>query len=148
MDKIAIQNISSATVVIAAPDIRFRRELTPGRTVNISKEDYEELSFDPGFAGLIEDHYIVISGLDEDADIPQTKTPIYSSKDLSAMLDKLDITAFAKFIPTAAPAEKETVVQLAIDKGITNPAIVSLIKKYCDVDVISAINLKHLAEEK
>ena len=63
------------------------------------------------------------------------------------MLEKQDITAFAKFIPNAAPAEKDTVVQLAVDMGITNGGFVTLIKKYCDVDVISAINTKHLVEE-
>ena len=64
------------------------------------------------------------------------------------MLDNADVTAFAKFIPHATSAEKESAVQLAVDKGITNGAIVALLKKYCGVDVISAINAKHQAEEK
>jgi hypothetical protein len=37
---------------------------------------------------------------------------------------------------------------MAIDKGITNSAITALIKKYCNVDVIKAINIKHELEEK
>ena len=72
---------------------------------------------------------------------------VYTAQDIGAMLDKLDVTAFAKFIPNAAPAEKETAIKLAIDKGITNPAITALIKKYCDIDVINEINMKHQAEE-
>jgi len=64
------------------------------------------------------------------------------------MLDKSDITAFAKFIPTATEAEKDSVVQLAVDKGITHSGFVALIKKYCDVDIINAINVKHQSEEK
>ena len=63
------------------------------------------------------------------------------------MFDTANITEFAKFIPNAAEAEKETAVKLAIEKGITNSGFTALIKKYCGVDVISAINMKHQAEE-
>ena len=63
------------------------------------------------------------------------------------MFDTSDITAFAKFIPTAAQGEKDTVVKLAIEKGITNSAFTALIKKYCGVDVINAISIKHQSEE-
>jgi len=64
------------------------------------------------------------------------------------MLLTNDITGFAKFIPHATAAEKESAVTLAIQHKITNNAIVTLIKKYCDVDVINAINVAHDAEEK
>ena len=59
------------------------------------------------------------------------------------MLDALDVSTFAKMIPTAAKAEKDTIVELAIKKGITHPAFVKLIQQYCDVDIIEAINKKH-----
>lgn len=64
------------------------------------------------------------------------------------MLVNNDVTAFARFIPHATEAEKESVVNLAVAYKITNAGIVALIKKYCDVDVISAIAIKHDAEEK
>ena len=64
------------------------------------------------------------------------------------MLVKGDVTAFAKFIPNATEAEKESAVTLAVEHKITNAGIVALIKKYCDVDVIKAIAAKHDAEEK
>ena len=34
-----------------------------------------------------------------------------------------------------------------VDNDITDNAFTALIKKYCGVDVISAINMKHQAEE-
>lgn len=145
MDKITIKNISTATVVISVPDLKLRRELIPGRAFSVSKEDYDEMSFDPGFNGLINDHYIAVNGLDEDA-IIETHA-VYDFGAIGQMLDALDVTAFAKFIPTAAQAERDTVVNLAINKGITHPAFVKLIKQYCDVDVIAAINRKHQVEE-
>jgi hypothetical protein len=64
------------------------------------------------------------------------------------MLLENDVTKFAKFIPHATEAEKDAAVTLAVEHKITNSGIVALIKKYCDVDIISAIAMKHDAEEK
>ena len=64
------------------------------------------------------------------------------------MIEDRDITAFAKFIPTAGIAEKETVVKYAVNNNVTDNAFTALIKKYCGVDVINAIAIKHQAEEK
>ena len=46
MDQVSIKNVSSATVVLSVPELKFRRELVPGRTIFVSKEDYKELSED------------------------------------------------------------------------------------------------------
>ncbi len=145
MKDISIKNVSTATVVITLPDLHFRRELTPGRSATIPEEIYNELRFDPGTAGLLDDHYLVISGIDDEG--VKITTDAVDSTEISRMFDEQDITAFAKFIPNAAQAERDTVIRLAIDKGVTAPAFVSLIKKYCGTDIIQAINFKHLAEE-
>ena len=141
-DKITIKNISSATVVISLFPIIQPRTLAPGRSMNLSREDYEELAVDVGFENMLNDHYVQVIGLEE-----PVQENVFDTKSLENIVVKQDVTAFAKMIPTATQAEKETIVQLAIDNGVTNPAFVSLIKKYCDVDIISAINMKHLAEE-
>ena len=150
MSKITIKNISSATITLIAPNIRFRRELAPRRTIPITTEEYEELSFDTGFIALLNGHYISISGIEDSQAAIEIEGAdrIYEATDIEKMFDTLDITAFAKFIPTAAQGEKDTVVKLAVDKGITNSGFTALIKKYCGVDVINAISMKHQAEEK
>lgn len=147
MEKITIKNISSAKIVLTLPDIRFHRELLPGRVIGVSQEEYDELMFDSGFNGLIEDHYISVVGAEEEKQPIMANTNVYESKDIEKILNELDVTAFAKMIPTAAEAEKDTIAKLAIEKGITHPAFVKLIKQYCDVDVIAAINRKHQLEE-
>lgn len=149
MSNLSIKNISSANIVLTAPNIRFRRELSPGRALPLTAEEYEELSFDSGFSALLDGHYLQMFGLDEDKEAVTVDgaDKVYSATDIDKILDTLDITTFAKFLPTAADAEKETVVKLAIEKGITNGGFTALIKKYCGVDVISAINMKHQAEE-
>lgn len=145
MEKITIKNVSSATVVISLPPVILPRTLTPGRSINISREDYDELSVDLGFEGLVRDHYVEVIGLEENEAVQEN---VFDYGEIEKIIKSQNITAFSKMIPNAKQAEKETIVQLAIDNGVTNPAFVTLIKKYCDTDIISAINMKHLAEQE
>lgn len=143
MGKITLKNISSGMVVVLAPDIGFRRELIPGRAVPITEQEYDALIFDPGVDALIQGHTIKIEGVEEDQQVAVDNTTIYEAADIAKMLKDKDITAFAKFIPNATDSEKDSVVKYAIDNKIVDNAFVALIKKYCDVDVINAINIQH-----
>ncbi len=96
---------------------------------------------------LINGHYIKVNGVEEGKQVEVVENVVEASA-IEQMLLKGDITGFAKFIPTATTAEKESAVTLAVEHKITNAGIVALIKKYCDVDVINAISMKHEAEEK
>ena len=145
---ITIKNVSSSDVSIWLPGVNFSRTFTPGRKVAITQEVYDEMQNDPGVLALIRGHYIKVEGLEEEAMVEEQISPVFDVDQISAFFDKNDVTGFARFIPNATSAEKETVVKLAVDKGITSPAFTMLIKKYCDVDVINAINMKHQAEEK
>lgn len=144
---ITIKNVSTSRVSIYAPAIKFNRALAPGRAIPITQEEYEELTFDPGFMALINGHYIRINGVQEDKQVEVVENVVEASA-IEKMLLENDVTKFAKFIPTATVAEKESAVTLAVEHKITNAGIVALIKKYCDVDVINAISMKHDAEEK
>lgn len=149
MSKYEVKNVSTATIVLLSSDLRVRRELQPGRAVVVNEELYEDLSFNPGFSNLIQGHYITAHNLDE-KETAETKNTaaVYDVAKIKEMFAKEDITSFAKFIATAADGEKDTVVKLAIDMGITNNGFTALIKKYCNVDVIKAIAMKHEIEEK
>ena len=144
---ITIRNASSSVVSLYVPAIKLNRELTPGRKIPVSQEEYEELTFDSGFNALVRGHYIVVDGLEEHEKVEEVGK-VFDQKTIEDMLVKGDVTAFAKFIPTATAAEKDSAVTLAVEHKITHAGIVALIKKYCDVDVINAINAKHDAEEK
>ena len=146
MGKITLKNISSSTVVISVPDINFRRELIPGRVIPIKQEEYDGLFFDPGVDTLIQGHYIKFDGVEEDEQVIE-QTPTYEASDIKKMIVEHDITSFSKFIPNATEAEKESVVKIAVAEKITDNGFIALIKKYCDVDVISAINIQHQLEE-
>jgi len=145
---ITIKNVSSSDVSIWLPGVNFNRTFTPGRAVTITREVYDEMCNDAGTLALLRGHYIKVDGVEEDDKVEEDTSPVYDVEMINTMFNKNDVTGFAKFIPTATAAEKETVVKLAVDKGITSPAFTVLIKKYCDVDIINAINMKHQAEEK
>ena len=142
---IRIKNISTSLVSLYAPSIKLNRELIPGRSIPVTDEEYEDLTFDPGFMALVNGHYIVIEGVEADRQVSEVG-PIFDAGKIENMLLTNNVTDFAKFIPNATQAEKESAVTLAVEHKITNNGIVALIKKYCDVDVIKAINMKHEAE--
>ena len=147
MKNITAKNVSTAKIYLSIPSIRFSRELMPGREIPLTEDEYREMTFDTGCMSLLGGHFLKVSGIEDDEQVVPV-TNLVESSEIAKMLDSGDITKFAKFIPTATTAEKESVVALAVDKGITHPGFVQLIKKYCDVDVINAINMKHQAEEK
>ena len=144
---IKIKNVSTSVVSLYVPSIKLNRELTPGRMIPISDEEYEELTFDSGFNALVNGHYLKVLGVAEDKQV-EVITNVVEASEIEQMLVTGDVTKFAKFIPNATSAEKESAVTLAVDHKITNAGIVALIKKYCDVDIINAIAIKHDAEEK
>ena len=144
---IRIKNISTNLVSLYVPNIHFNRELMPGREIPVSQEEYEELTFDTGFMQLVSGHYVKILGVEEEQAVEVVEN-VFEASEIEQMLVKNDITKFAKFIPNATDAEKESAVTLAVEHKITNSGIVALIKRYCDVDVINAIAMKHDAEEK
>ena len=145
MEKIMLKNISTATVYVVSD--KFRRELVPGRAVPISRAVYDDLMFDPGFINLVEGHYVKITGVEDDKAVIENEENVFDFEMIAKMFDEKDYVGFAKFIPTATAAEKDSVVEIAVKKGITDNGFTALIKKYCNVDVIAAINHKHLAEE-
>ena len=144
---IRIKNVSTSLVSLYVPSIKLNRELTPGRSIPVTEEEYDELTFDPGFTALVDGHYIVVEGITEDQQVANVG-PVFEASKIQKMLLENNITEFAKFIPKATEAEKESAVTLAVEHKITNQGFVTLIKKYCDVDVIDAIAKKHDAEEK
>ena len=144
---ITIKNVSTNLVSLYLPNIRFNRELMPGREIPVTPEEYEEMTFDTGFMSLVNGHYIKIKGVEEEKQVEVVEN-VFEATDIEKMLVKNDVTAFAKFIPNATQAERDSAVTLAVEHKITNSGIVALIKKYCDVDIIDAIAKKHDAEEK
>lgn len=147
MSQITMKNISNGIIVVVLPDGSFRRELSPGRVVTLTRAQYDDLMYDPGFTTLVQGHYIEIDGIADEKRVEVSDSPYFDTVAIAKMLDANDVSAFSKFITNAKQGEKEAAVQLAIEKGITNPGITALIKQKCGVDIINAISMRHMAEE-
>ena len=150
MAKITLKNISSATVVIGSTNggVLRSRSLAPNRVITLTPSEYEDLMYEPGVQNMIRGGYIKFEGLEEGTELEVNTAGIKEKGEIEKMLISRDIAAFAKFIPTASPAAKETIVQCAVENNITDNAFTALIKKYCGIDVINSISIKHQAEEK
>jgi len=149
MSKITLKNISSATVVVGSPNSNVKtRSLAPNRVITLTPEEYEDLMYEPGVQNMIRGGYIKFDGVAEDRAVIETPSNVLEKDSIIRMIDNRDITSFAKYIKVAPSAAKDTIVQYVVDNNITDNAFTALIKKYCDIDVIQAITVKHQAEEK
>ena len=148
---VSIKNTSNSNVVISVPDLDFRRELVPSRTVSIEKEKFEELAFDPGLQSLIRCGFLTVSGLDEE-EASMVEAPLGETttrEDVKKIYKAKDYAKFVKLVKNASPAAKEIITQVAVEEKLTDTGFVQLIKQYCDnFDVIGAINFQHQATEE
>ena len=115
MSKIQVKNVSSATVVITAPDVRLRRELVPGRIVPLTQEEFDELSFDPGMQNLLRAGYLQVRGVDEESKqmvenaVQQAdEASTLSVEEIRKIYDEKNITKFAQVISKASPATRDS----------------------------------------
>lgn len=148
MSKIMIKNISSSNVFISAPYIRFRRELTPGRSIPVSKEDYDELCFDTGFATLVRGGFLKVTGVEEEEQAIETNEDVMEAQEIYKILSNRDITKFAQFIPKATAAEKDSAIKYAIELHVVDGGFPALFKKYCDIDIVEAVSNTYHATEQ
>ena len=160
---IKVKNISSSSVTILCRDMKFRRKLPVGREIPIAKEVYDELCYDTGFQAMVKFGMLKVTDYSEEvikdydfeyfltqkkADDAEEDTTDYnalSTDEIKEIFETKNITKFAQIIPNAAPATKESIVKLAIEMRIIDAGFVSLIKKYCDVNIMDAISAQ--AEE-
>ena len=143
---IQIKNISSSTMTIICPDFKFRRKLPIGREIPVAKEIYDELCYDTGFQSMVKFGMLKVNGAEiEDAEVIETDYTVLSADEIKEIFEKKDITKFAKMIPNAAPATKESIVKLAVEMRMIDAGFVALINKYCNVNIMDAITAQ--AEE-
>lgn len=146
---IKVKNISTNDVYIIARDLNFRRKLSPGREIGLEKEAYDELTFDNGFEKFVRNGILRISGVDEnESEVISTPFEVLSADEIKKILEEKDYVKFTKTIQNASPATKDSIVELAVKMRITDNAFVTLINKYCGVNIVEAIANQVQAEEK
>lgn len=136
---IKVKNVGSSIAILISKDLHFRRKLMPNREIPVSKEIYDELTFDSGFQTMVQNGLLLVSGVDETSETVKSDYTVLSEAEIKEIFEKGDITKFAKVIKDASPATKETITKLAVEMRVANNAFVSLINKYCDTNILEAI---------
>ena len=146
---IKIKNISNYTLYVVAPDFNFHRKLNPGREIPVAQEVYDELSFDAGFEKLVRNGSLKVLGVDEAvSEVIESPFKTLSPAEIRKMYEEKNYTEFAKVIKDASPATKEAMTDVAIEMRLSDNGFISLLKKYCDVNVIEAIAIQIQATEE
>ena len=146
---IKIKNISNYTLYVVAPDFNFLRKLNPGREIPVAQEVYDELSFDAGFEKLVRNGSLKVLGVDEAvSEVIESPFKTLSPAEIRKIYEEKNYAEFAKVIKDASPATKEAMTDVAIEMRLSDNGFISLLKKYCDVNVIEAIAIQIQATEE
>ena len=104
---------------------------------------------------LLRAGYLQVKGVDEEGKqmvenaVQQAdEASTLSVEEIRKIYDEKNVTKFAQVISKASPATRDSMVKLAVEMNVTTPAFTTLIKKYCNVDVIQAIAYAHQAVEE
>jgi hypothetical protein len=145
---IKVKNISNYTIYVIAADYNFHRKLNPGREISVTQEVYDELTFDLGFEKLVRGGALKVTGVNaEVSEVIEVPYETLTPAEIKKIFEEKDYAKFTKAIQKASPATKESIIAVAVDNRISDNAFISLIKKYCGVNVIEAISVQVQAEE-
>ena len=137
---IKVKNIGTSTIVLLCTDLRFRRKLMPGREVVLTKEIYDELSFDTGFQTLVQVGSLRVTGAEEaGSEVIVSERTALSVEEIKEIFETKNYAKFAEKIKDASPATKESITAVAVEMRIADNGFVTLINKYCNTDLLSAI---------
>ena len=142
-----VKNRGASTVVYKIADKGIRREFKPGQVMQISAEELEELTFQPG-GTLILSQFLQIMDL-EDIQAARIKTePEYhmSEQDVAKLITSGSLDAFLDCLDFAPISVIDLIKKLAIDIPMVDIQKRKALKEKTGFDVEAA--LKHNEESK
>ena len=142
-----VKNRGASTVVYKIADKGIRREFKPGQIMQISSEELEELTFQPG-GSLILSQFLQIMDLDgiQAARIKTEPEYHYSEQDIAKLITSGSLDAFLDCLDFAPIGVIDLVKKLAIDIPMVDIQKRKALKDKTGFDVEAA--LKHNEESK
>lgn len=142
MSKVKIKNTSGYRISIILDNVRYRRDLNPGQETVIPEDVFEEFNFDNGCRNYMRNGFLKV--ITEDVEIKEQLPEIPEDVDMDAddVVTNKSIAEFTAILKNASPAMKEKIVAAAIKNSTMDAPKVALIKNYCNVDVLQALNLQ------
>ena len=142
MSKVQIKNTSGYRISIILDNVRYRRDLNPGQETVIPEDVFEEFNFDNGCRNYMRNGFLKV--ITDDVEIKEQLPEIPEDVDMDAddVVTNKSIAEFTAILKNASPAMKEKIVAAAIKNSTMDAPKVALIKNYCNVDVLQALNLQ------
>ena len=142
-----VKNRGASTVVYKIADKGIRREFKPGQIMQISSEELEELTFQPG-GSLILSQFLQIMDLDGIQAARIKTEPEYhmSEQDVAKLITSGSLDAFLDCLDFAPISVIDLIKKLAIDIPMVDIQKRKALKEKTGFDVEAA--LKHNEEDK
>lgn len=141
MPKVKIQNLSSFKIGINLPNVRFRRDINPKQTTVLPDDVFEDFNYDPGCIAFVRDGFLKVITDDEEIKEQLTRPEAMTSDevDVAKILTEAPVADLIKVIKNASPALKDLIIAEAVRLNITDEGRCNVIKKFLNVDVLTAI---------
>ena len=142
-----VKNRGASLVVYKIPEDGIRREFKPGQTLQISSEELEKLTYQPG-GTLILSQFLQILDLDgiQAAHIKTEPEYHMSEADVAALIKTGSLDAFLDALDFAPIGVIDLIKKLSIDIPLVDIAKRKALKEKTGFDVEAA--LKHNEEDK
>lgn len=139
MAKVRIKNISTYTVDIVLPNVRYRRDLAPGQIAPLPDDVVDEFNYDPGCRCWVKNGFLAVLTDDEEVKAVLPTAPENAEINVLEVLTKGTVADLNKLLKNSTEVIRDKIVALAIQNNITDAARCSLIKSYCEVDILAAV---------
>jgi hypothetical protein len=142
-----VKNRGASTVVYKIADKGIRREFKPGQIMQISSEELEELTFQPG-GTLILSQFLQIMDLDgiQAARIKTEPEYHYSEHDVAKLITSGSLDAFLDCLDFAPISVIDLIKKMAVEIPMVDIQKRKALKEKTGFDVEAA--LKHIEEDK
>lgn len=150
--KVSIKNTTNSPLLIALPELRFRRTWAPGASLKVDKEILDEGIYDAGFRRLLEQGMLYVEdaevreGLVAESLIPQ-EIKLLNRGQMLKLLKADTVKVFEETINEISKDQVSQIVDFAINEKIIDVAKSEILKAKTGLDVIKAIQLKIQNEE-
>lgn len=149
MDYFNVKNRSASMVVYRIPENNVRREFQPGETKRISKEELDNLAFQPGGRELMVS-FLQIQSADalRDLNIPTEPEYYMNEQQIADLIVKGSLDAFLDCLDFAPTGVMDLIKKFAVQIPMTDTTKIDALKEKTGFDVAKALAMKKAEEEE
>ena len=143
-----VKNRSASIVVYTIPDSNIRREFMPGEVKSISKDELDQLSYQPGGRELMAG-FLQIQSAEalEDLNIPVEPEYYMNEQQVADLVRIGDYDAFLDCLDFAPTGVMDLIKRFAVEIPMTDTRKIAALKEKTGFDVAKALEMQRLDKE-